>query len=645
LTAKGTYRHEIDGLRAVAVIPVVLYHAGFAALRGGFLGVDVFFVISGYLITRLIEAEIRRGDFSIVGFYERRARRILPALYFVVLVSSVFAWLWLFPREMADFARSVVAIALFGSNVFFNREIGYFTGDVGLWPLIHTWSLAVEEQFYAVFPLLLLLLAPRLSKGWILASVAALSALSFAWAQAASYGDPQADFYLPQFRAWELGAGALVALAAPERLDLGAASRSGLAGLGAALLAFALVFAPRDLAPSVWSLAPVGGAALVIAFAAPDNLWGRLLGAKPLVGIGLISYSAYLWHQPLFAFARFRFNAPPAGVAMLLLSLAAFGLAAVSWRLVERPFRDRALFSRTFIFVTALIVGVALIAAARVTIIERGFPARMAPIPGRDDIGAYRNACLDIDDLRPAALAARSACRLGVRGAAPDFLLVGDSHAASLADGLDVAARRAGRSGLVVASNACLPIPGLSSQYPRSRPACRRLHDALFDIVDKLRLKLVILHARWEAMDETQEIDDEARPRQASPEDIEKRLLNLTAALASRGVKVVILTSTPHALYRVPDILARKARYGLKVDERADLHQFLSENRTAFRLFAEPRLRDHATVIDLYPFFCGGESDGRCKVADGSRPYFFDESHLSLFGATALSPMLQQAFQ
>ena len=201
---------------------------------GGFLGVDVFFVISGYLITRLVDAEIRQGEFSLLRFYERRVRRILPALYLVVIVSSIFAWLWMLPLEISDFERSVVAVALFGSNVFFNWEIGYFTSDIELWPLIHTWSLAVEEQFYAVFPLVLILLRRGRPK-WAFAGIAALSAVSLAWAQWASQVDPQADFYLPQFRAWELGAGALVALAAPGP-KVGARLRSGLAGLGAALL-------------------------------------------------------------------------------------------------------------------------------------------------------------------------------------------------------------------------------------------------------------------------------------------------------------------------------------------------------------------------------------------------------------------------
>lgn len=643
MSAEAKYRPEIDGLRAVAVIPVVFYHAGFAGFGGGFLGVDVFFVVSGYLITRLIDAEILRGEFSVVKFYERRVRRILPALYLVVIVSSIFAWLWLFPHGLRDFAGSVVAIALFGSNFFFNDKIGYFTGDVELWPLIHTWSLAVEEQFYVVFPCLLLLLR-RARPKWTFAAVAALSALTLVWAQWTSQVDPQADFYLPQFRAWELGAGALIALASPGKLSFGPRLRWGLASLGAVLLVLSFAFAPKDLTPSLWSLAPVGGTALMIAFATPDNAWGRLLAAKPLVGVGLVSYSAYLWHQPLFAFARFRFNAPPAGAAMLLLGVASFVLAYASWRFVERPFRDRTRFSRTFVFVGALVVAVALIASARIIVIERGFPARLAPIVGADDIGVYGRHCLGVDDLSPTSLAQRSACRLGVRDAALDFLLIGDSRAAALADGLDAAAQRAGRTGLTLGSILCLPILGLEPRYPPARKLCPRLHDNFLNIVDKLRVKLVVMHALWEALDGTLEVDDEPGARDASGEDIRKRLLATLSALASRGAKVVILTGTPTALDSVPEFLARKERYGFEGDARPEFRQFLFDNSTAFRLFSDPEVRRYATVIDLYPFFCREGTDGRCEIADGSRPYFFDTDHLTVFGSMALSPILEQSF-
>jgi peptidoglycan/LPS O-acetylase OafA/YrhL len=645
VNAEAKYRPEIDGLRAIAVIPVVLYHAGFAGFHGGFVGVDVFFVISGYLITRLIDAEMEKGAFSLVAFYERRVRRILPALYLVVVASMAFACLWFFPNELRNFASSVVAVALFGSNVYFNQEIDYFTDGVDLWPLIHTWSLAVEEQFYAAFPLLLLALR-RGGPKWVATGVAALSALSFLWALRTAPIDPQADFYLPQFRAWELGAGALIALAAPERFDLGPRFRASLAGLGAFLLLSSFLFAPRNLAPSLWSLVPVGGTALLISFSASNTFWGGLLAARPMVAVGLVSYSAYLWHQPLFAFARFRFNAQPAGAAMLLLSVVSFVLAYASWRFVERPFRDRRRFSRTAVFAMAVVVGVALIATGRFIAIEHGLPGRMAAVAGADDIGAYRKHCLGTDDLDLTALTRTSGCRLGVRDAAPDFLLIGDSHAAALADGVDAAAKRAGRSGILVAQNSCLPIPGLlRTDDPPSWPTCRRQRDGLLDLVDRLGVRLVLMHARWDSLDDKIEIDRELGGGAVTAAEIRTRLLRTLTALASRNVKVVILTGTPTALDDVPEFLARKLNYGVDGEVEPQLGAFLFHNRTAFNLFSDPEVRRYATVIDLYPFFCRDGVSGRCAVADGPRPYYFDRDHLNLFGSMALAPLLAPAFE
>jgi len=623
------YRPEIDGLRAVAVAPVVLYHAGFTGFGAGFLGVDVFFVISGYLITGIVYGQIERREFSILRFYERRARRILPALYLVVAVCLAFGTLWLLPNEFRELGRSAVAVALFGSNVYFNGAINYFTQDIGLWPLIHTWSLAVEEQFYAVFPLALLLIRPLGRKG-ALAVVAALSGASLAWAQWAAHADPQADFYLAQSRAWELGAGALIALAATERLPLAYRWRWSLAGIGAALLALSFVFAPSNLTPSLVSLAPVGGAALLVAFARPENIWGRALAVRPLVGIGLVSYSAYLWHQPIFALLRFRFAVASGGGKMLLAAIASFALAYLSWRFVEQPFRDRTRFSRGFVFGAAAASGVALIVAGRIIAIQHGLPSRFPSyVAASGLVGVYRNACLDLEASPPAAVAAVQACRLGRRDVAPDFLLIGDSHAAALADGIDLAAERAGRSGILISANACLPLLGVKSYFPRSRAACRWQHDHLIAIVKALGIKLVILHARWESF------DDEVNLSEA---ELRAHLMESLAALSAAGAKAVIVTGTPSSPYLVPDILLRKALYGLSVDERPEFQQFLHDNRTAFRLFADPELRAKATVIDLYPAFCDAQ---RCQMGEGSRPYFIDKDHLSKLGARMLAPRLE----
>ncbi|MGB3317346.1 MAG: acyltransferase, partial [Albidovulum sp.] len=330
------YRREIDGLRAIAVLPVILFHAGFESFSGGFIGVDVFFVISGYLITAILINDLERGGFSILKFYERRARRILPALFTVVLVSIPAGFLLMTPTQMRDFAQSIVAVVLFASNILFWREEGYFAAASELKPLLHTWSLAVEEQYYLLFPLLLFLLWPlgRRRVVWMVIAVAAASLTLSEWG---TLNLPGFTFYLAPTRAWELFAGSLCAFA-----TLGRPQRSSdlLSGIGLALIVVAIFGFDRTLPfPGLYALVPVLGTALIIVFAGTGTAVHLLLSTRPLVGIGLISYSAYLWHQPLFAFARIKsLSAPPEGVMMLLSGLSLM-LAWGSWRFVEQPFR------------------------------------------------------------------------------------------------------------------------------------------------------------------------------------------------------------------------------------------------------------------------------------------------------------------
>lgn len=350
------YRSEIDGLRAFAVVPVILFHAGFQVFSGGYVGVDVFFVISAYLITTMILSEMEAGTFSIAAFYERRARRILPVLFFVLLATLPFALLWLMPREMKDYAKSLIAVPLFLSNVLFWRQSGYFDTGVDAKPLIHTWSLAVEEQFYILFPLLLMVLW-RGGRTRLTAVLTLIGVCSLAVAQLFAKSHPDAGFYLLHTRAWELIVGALAALYAmrrqPVALNLhlkGALSVAGLLMIAAAVFGFSR----STPFPGVYALLPTLGAALVIVFASPDNLAGRVLGSRPLVGIGLISYSAYLWHQPLFAFARVGYGIKNGSAAFVPLIAATLVLAYFSWRFVERPFRQQARFQRRTIFASSL---------------------------------------------------------------------------------------------------------------------------------------------------------------------------------------------------------------------------------------------------------------------------------------------------
>jgi peptidoglycan/LPS O-acetylase OafA/YrhL len=354
------YRREIDGLRALAVLPVIFFHAGFRAFAGGFVGVDVFFVVSGYLITSLIVSEKSTGTFTLANFYERRIRRILPALFVVMLACLPFAWAWMLPSEVKDFSKSLIAVAVFLSNILFWREGGYFETPGAVKPLFHTWSLAVEEQYYLLFPVFLLLIWP-IGKRWIRFIFAILALASLLAAEWMSQHHPQGAFYLLPTRGWELLIGASVALyfigAKPSILaarETASLTNDIAATLGLLLIAYAVVAFDRNVPfPSFYALVPTVGAALVILFANQRSLVGKLLSTRILVSVGLISYSAYLWHQPLFAFARIRNQGVLSTPLVSILCLAAVACAYFSWKFVEKPFRNRALIGRTTVFLSA----------------------------------------------------------------------------------------------------------------------------------------------------------------------------------------------------------------------------------------------------------------------------------------------------
>ena len=295
------YRAEIDGLRAVAVIPVILFHAGFEFFSGGFVGVDVFFVISGYLITMILIEDIERNSFNLIEFYERRARRLLPALFFVMLICIPFAFLLMLPDAMKSFSQSLIAVSLFVSNILFWRESGYFATAAEEKPLLHTWSLAVEEQYYLFFPLFLLF-AWRFFKERVFGVIFVVAAISLLISEWGWRNSAIANFYLAPARAWELLAGSIAALIVQKRGVRGNGILS-LLGLAAIVIAI-LIYDSTTPFPSVYTLLPITGCVFLVLFADKQTIAARLLSNKIFVGIGLISYSAYLWHQPLFAFAE-----------------------------------------------------------------------------------------------------------------------------------------------------------------------------------------------------------------------------------------------------------------------------------------------------------------------------------------------------
>ncbi len=377
-----TYRREIDGLRAVALVPVMLFHAGFQAFHGGFVGVDVFFVISGYLITSIILTEQHGGTFSLLSFYERRARRILPALFVVMMACLPFAWLWLLPGDLAAFSKSVMAVSTFWSNILFWRESGYFTAATDLKPLLHTWSLAVEEQYYMLFPLFLLL-TWRVGTRWIVSIVAVGAVLSLAVAHWGAHHQPAATFYLLHTRGWELLIGVLTAFYLFTHTDTETTNQSVKqvgSMLGLALLAYAVFFFDKSTPfPSAYALIPTVGTACLIIWATPQTFVGKVLSSRLLVGIGLISYSAYLWHQPLLAFARHRSMSEPSIGVLVCLVLLALALASVTWKYIEMPCRNRQGLTRPVLVSVLGVLATTLIGLGFVGYSTKGFVERYGP--------------------------------------------------------------------------------------------------------------------------------------------------------------------------------------------------------------------------------------------------------------------------
>lgn len=354
------YRKEIDGLRAVAVLPVILFHAGMEFFSGGYVGVDVFFVISGYLITTIILAEKSERRFTLANFYERRARRILPALFVVMFVCMPLAWHWMTPRELNDFAESITGVALFYSNIFFWLESGYFDTAAELKPLLHTWSLAVEEQYYLLFPLFITL-TWRFGKQAMFTALALIGFASLGLAHWNAVDYPSATFYLLPTRLWELLIGSLVAFYLLDHERGHGTRQQILSACGLVMILFAIfVFDERTPFPSLYALIPTVGTALIILFASEKTATGAFLCNRLLVGVGLISYSAYLWHQPLFAFGRLATVGEPSTQLMAALGILALFLAYLTWRFVEQPFRNKQRFDREVIFKGALAITVAL---------------------------------------------------------------------------------------------------------------------------------------------------------------------------------------------------------------------------------------------------------------------------------------------
>ena len=350
------YRAEINGLRAIAVLAVIFFHAEFVIysinpFSGGYVGVDVFFVISGYLITSIILKDLKENRFSFLKFYERRAKRILPALLTVILASIPFAWLYMLPKAMKEYAGSILSSLAFSSNFWFWQEDSYWAEPSALKPFLHTWSLSVEEQFYIVFPITLFLiwkLTPKYMRHVLIIG----GLLSILFANFMTAKAPEFSFYLLPTRGWELLAGAI--LAKPE-LNVGRNCHSILnkvmPAFGIGLILYAVYsFDKNTKHPSFITIIPVLGTMLLLCYSDKKGIVNNILSNKIMTGIGIISYNLYLWHYPIFAFSRLK-NSHPSYINKIECIFFSIILALLSYFLIEKPLRYGKFFSRrTFFF-------------------------------------------------------------------------------------------------------------------------------------------------------------------------------------------------------------------------------------------------------------------------------------------------------
>lgn len=552
------YRPEIDGLRAIAVLAVVLYHAELG-LQGGYIGVDIFFVISGFLITSLIIKDLAKGTFRLTGFWERRIRRIMPAMVLMVVATLVGGWFLLLPRDYSELGKSSAYQTVFGANIYFWRTTGYFAGPAEEMPLLHTWSLAVEEQFYLFIPLILTGLFKYRSlctRPVMTSLVLGGIVLSLGASISATYRAPSSAFFLMQNRAWELLVGSFMAIVptswVPERRSL----REVIAWAGLfGILIPCCLYTKATRFPGLAAIPPCLGTAAVVwvtsqneSCSSTRDLLSRVLSAPPLVFVGMISYSLYLWHWPLLAFSRNWLLAAASVSHRLELVALAFCLAIISWRFVEKPFRKKIYCpTRCSVFVFAAVsIAFVFILGSSVRL-SRGFSSRLS-----DQARRYMDARYDHSfNHELSTKDAQNGAFIRIGSAAPDapvsVLVWGDSHAMAVMAAFDDVLKENGVAGLQATSSTVAPVLDAQWRTGFGIPDPKAFNDAVYRHIVSGKIRDVFLVARWEGYHDS-----------IAEVPLDKALLSTVQRLAKTGVRPWVMLQVPRPRFNVPRELARQ---------------------------------------------------------------------------------------
>jgi peptidoglycan/LPS O-acetylase OafA/YrhL len=655
------YRADVDGLRAVAVLVVLFFHAGYSGFDGGFVGVDVFFVISGFLITSLILKELDSDSFSIIQFYERRFRRILPAMFVATVVTAIIAWFILLPPDFTSFGKSAAALAGFSSNFFFWKQTsGYFAEAAEQMPLLHTWSLAVEEQFYIFFPLILVLFFKFFPRhlGRLILALTIVSLGLRIWSE--NY--PETAFYMLHTRGWELMLGALLAVG--KRTTATARQSSHLlqevAGIGGILAIFVAVTLydveaivsrlPVSNTLAAQFLASVGAFFVIWANTAGGGrttLTGKFLSLKPCVTIGLISYSLYLWHWPALVFAKYLTAdeklGPGTATLMLLLSVAG---AILTYWLVEQPFRRRQIFAERKPLFTASFAQLLIVAVIGAGI---AYGAQGAPSRFPAAAIAYLNTGENIIhnpgfELSDEKIGNRKMQGIGKSTTgSPDFLLWGDSHADMLVPVLDELATAHGLTGWYTAYASNPPLLGAYVYKKNKRSDVRKeFNDALFRLVKEKQIKTVILSAYWAKYSTDREDGGYILSRNATERNriFEESFAETINFFRENGVDLWIIKDVPSYSYNVSHALAKNAIYGDINRVSQPLTEHNQRMELMNRLLTEARY-DGLNFPDPAEVLC---KSGMCITRLEGKSLYIDSNHLSPPGIRLLKDLLTPVF-
>lgn len=641
------YRPEIDGLRAIAVMVVIFFHAGFSLFSGGFVGVDVFFVLSGYLISSIILKEREAGTFTLINFYERRARRILPALFLVMFLCIPFAWVYLLPKAMEEFSKSLIAVSAFVSNILFWRESGYFSAQADLKPLLHTWTLSVEEQFYVFLPVFILITA-KLKNSIIYLMLGLITFTSLALSYLGNSISPTAAFYLLPTRAWELFIGVIIGYYLSRR-SLPPKGNDILSLIGLFMIMMAVFLYDKSTPfPSVYALLPTVGTALIVLFTDKTTFIYKLLSLKIMVGLGLISYSLYLWHQPVFAFAKHsslhEIGFMKSTCLILLSILGAYG----SWKFIEKPFRNKSKTTGKQIFWLSLIGSLAFITVGLFGVMRGG------------DLGRFSGPIKSIASTSGGALKRcmgtfrKSGCSIGSDNTRASIAIIGDSHSGALQKALDTTLRSQKKSGLSFAGSWCIPFIEVRTKTQYRDKCFTEISSHLETIISNTEISTVVLVAEWANytqgkrwnVEGTAYYEDRETTNLSLKENsrvFSRGLLRTVKKLKSAGKVVIFVKSVPEYKQHVPNYLAKSLALTGKAsmnEYTIDKTGYLTRNLEVEKSLKDLDLKSEMRVIDTYKILCPGDI---CRyISESNEVLYSDDNHLSESGAKLI---INQIFQ